>query len=112
MIILVFLLKHLTKSQLRAMYAGRKNYIDPKQHHQQKHQEHEYLKDRQQVYNTDKNKYEIVRFYRAENRRPRIIYRGASNMGLNRREAEEWTNNPKTRKEGEYFDGFAKLGSY
>ena len=101
-------MKHLTKSQLRAMYAGRKNYTDPSKHEQQKHNQHLYDKEREPFYKeTDgKQDYDIVRFY-ANHRNPRVMIRARD-----RRFAEKYCSRPDTRKDGEWFDGFAKCGEY
>lgn len=45
--------------------------------------------------------YEIVRFYKDENKNQRII-----KSGLTKQEAQEHCNDPDTRQEGIYFDGF------
>jgi hypothetical protein len=46
-------------------------------------------------------KYEIIRFYKDGNRNRRVI-----NRGLTLEEARRHCQDPKTRKEGVYFDGF------
>ena len=46
--------------------------------------------------------YKIIRFYKNHNRN-RVIKRG-----LTLEEAQAHCRDPKTRKEGEWFDGYAK----
>lgn len=101
-------MKHLTSAQRKAMFAGRKNYINPTSHDQQRHSEHLNAFEREPFYKqTDgHNDYDIVRFY-SNHRNPRVMQRA-----LTRRDAERHCNNPRTRKEGEWFDGFAKCGEY
>ena len=48
-------------------------------------------------------KYVIIRFYRDEGKRSRIIKRN-----LTLAQAKKHTNDPKTRKAGVWFDGFDK----
>lgn len=57
--------------------------------------------------NRDRDKYDIVRFYREGDPTHKIIRRG-----LTKEQAEAHTGDPKTRKAGVYFDGFAKEGYY
>ena len=45
--------------------------------------------------------YRIIRFYRSDHRRPRTI-----KNGLTLAEAQAHCQDPKTRKEGVYFDGY------
>ena len=45
--------------------------------------------------------YKIIRFYRELHKSSRVIKRG-----LTLEQAKEHCNNPSTRKEGEWFDGF------
>lgn len=45
--------------------------------------------------------YKIIRFYRERYKSSKIIKRG-----LTLEEAKEHCNDPSTRKEGEWFDGF------
>ena len=52
-------------------------------------------------------KYDIVRFYRQEGKRYRVMQRN-----LDADVAHRHVNDPKTRKEGVYFDGFSKAGQY
>jgi len=47
--------------------------------------------------------YKIVRFYQEENHPSKIIERG-----LTLEEAQEHCKDPKTRKEGVWFDGYTK----
>lgn len=51
--------------------------------------------------------YDIVRFYRDINKRPRIIERG-----LTLKQAQAHCIDPKTRKEGVWFDGYSLAGNY
>lgn len=46
-------------------------------------------------------KYMIVRFYRQEGKQAKIMQKG-----LTLEEAQTHCNDPKTRKEGEWFDGY------
>jgi len=48
-------------------------------------------------------KYDIVRFY-SDGRRNKVIHRNVSDVV-----ADLHTNDPRTRKEGVYFDGFRKV---
>lgn len=48
-------------------------------------------------------RYDIVRFFSNENRKPRIIHRDVSDVV-----ARLHVNDPRTRKEGVYFDAFRK----
>ena len=49
-------------------------------------------------------KYNIVRFYAPQlNRKSRVIKKG-----LSLEQAQKHCNDPKTRKEGEYFDGYTR----
>jgi len=45
--------------------------------------------------------YKIVRFYRDSDKKNRVITKG-----LTLKEAQKHCQNPKTRKEGVYFDGY------
>lgn len=48
--------------------------------------------------------YKIIRFYSPTMGKPNRIIK----KGLTLEEAKEHCNNPKTRKEGKYFDGYTK----
>lgn len=52
--------------------------------------------------------YDIVRFYQKRNNRRHEIIRS----GLTLEKAQEWCNKEDTRKEGAWFDGYAKAGTY
>jgi hypothetical protein len=48
--------------------------------------------------------YKIVRFfYPSQNRKPRVI-----TSGLSLEDAQRHCNDPKTKKEGVYFDGYTR----
>lgn len=51
--------------------------------------------------------YDIVRFYRKEGKRPRVMQEG-----LTLRQARAHCSDPTTRKEGVYFDGYSAHGNY
>jgi len=51
-------------------------------------------------------KYMIVRFYRKEGKQNKIM-----KTGLTLEQAQEHCNDPKTRKEGVWFDGYTKQDS-
>lgn len=53
--------------------------------------------------NTKGTKYDLVRFY-SDGRRSKVIHRNVSDVV-----ADLHTNDPRTRKEGVYFDGFRKV---
>ena len=48
--------------------------------------------------------YNIYRFYQQEGRRPQFI-----TGGLTLEQAQKWCNDPTTRKEGKWFDGYQKI---
>jgi len=49
--------------------------------------------------------YDIIRF--SYKNRKRLIFRGVT-----KEQAHEWCNNPLTRKEGEWFDGFDDMNNH
>lgn len=51
----------------------------------------------------EKMRYKIVRFYKAD--KPSRVIR----KGLTLKEAQEHCNDPATRKEGVYFDGYESM---
>ena len=51
--------------------------------------------------------YDIVRFYRKEGKRPRVM-----ETGLTLKQAQAHCNDPKTKKEGVWYDGYSEHGNY
>lgn len=51
--------------------------------------------------------YDIVRFYRKEGKRPRVMERG-----LTLKQVREHCNREDTRKAGVWFDGYSETGNY
>ena len=47
--------------------------------------------------------YKIVRYYRDSSKKNRVMRRG-----LTLAQAKRYTSDPKTKKEGVYFDGYTK----
>ena len=90
------------------MYAGRKNYVNPNEHEQVKHNEHLYAQEREPFYKeTDgKQDYDVVRFYQKMGKRPRVMIRNRD-----RRFVENYASKPSSRGDG-WFDGFGKSGDY
>jgi hypothetical protein len=46
--------------------------------------------------------YKIIRFYHPSQEKPNRVIR----QGLTLKQAQKWCRDPKTRKDGEWFDGY------
>lgn len=51
----------------------------------------------------ENQRYKIVRYYRKEGQKPRV-----QRSGLTLKQAQTHCDDPKTRKEGVWFDGYTK----
>jgi hypothetical protein len=56
-------------------------------------------------YEWDSKRYKIMRFYHDHDKRPRAV---PGMSGLTLAQAQAHCSNPKTQKEGEYFDGYTE----